>query len=224
MLRRPKLVLIDLDGTLVDSVMDIAVAVDKMMVDIGMPLRGEAKVRDWVGNGVERMVKRALTDSLHDEPDEALFAKAYPIFLDHYQAANGHHSQLFSGVEEGLALLKAEGYVLGCVTNKAESFTVPLLKAKGIYDYFGVVVSGDTLSVKKPDPAPLLHGAKELGVSPEESLMLGDSMHDVEAARRAGFQVICVSYGYNHGNDIREANPDAVIDSFVELKDLLPNN
>ncbi|MDH5544624.1 MAG: phosphoglycolate phosphatase [Gammaproteobacteria bacterium] len=222
MLNKPELILIDLDGTLVDSVLDIVVAVDKMMDELNMPQRGETKVRNWVGNGVERMVKRALTDSLDDEPEAALFDKAMPIFSRYYAEANGNFSQLFPGVSDGLAMLKDKGYKLGCVTNKAADFTIPLLKAKGIYDYFGVVVSGDTLAVKKPDPAPLLHAAKELGVNPARSTMLGDSMHDVEAARRAGFQVICVSYGYNHGHDIREANPDAVVDSFTELENLLP--
>jgi len=217
----PKLVLIDLDGTLVDSVPDLAFAADAMMRDLGQPEHGEDVVRNWVGNGVERLVKRALTCELHAEPDPELFEKAYPIYYEHYLASNGKYSRLYPGVEEGLAYLKKNNYFIGCVTNKAESFTLPLLEAKGILDNFGIVVSGDTLPQKKPDPAPLLHAAKHFNVSAEESLMLGDSQHDVKAARNAGFQVIAVSYGYNHGEDIRDANPDAVIDSFVELEKLL---
>ena len=217
----PKLVLIDLDGTLVDSVPDLAHAVDAMRRDIGMPEHGEDVVRHWVGNGVERLVKRALTGELDGEPDAALFDKAYPIFHKHYLESNGVYSRLFPGVAEGLKILSDKGYQLGCVTNKAEGFTLPLLEAKGILHYFGVVVSGDTLSVKKPAPEPLWHAAKHFGVEPEESLMLGDSMHDVQAARNANFQVIAVSYGYNHGVDIAEAKPDAIIDSFVELENLL---
>ncbi len=217
----PKLVLIDLDGTLVDSVPDLAFAADAMMHDLGLPQPGEEAVRNWVGNGVERLVKRVLTGELHAEPDSALFKKAYPIYFDYYLASNGKYSRLYPGVEQGLESLKKKKVFIGCVTNKAESFTLPLLKAKGIFDYFGIVVSGDTLPQKKPDPAPLLHAAEYFNVSSEESLMLGDSQHDINAARNANFQVIAVSYGYNHGEDIRDANPDAVIDSFIELEDLL---
>jgi phosphoglycolate phosphatase len=107
------------------------------------------------------------------------------------------------------------------VTNKAAQFTHPLLKELGIFDRFDIVISGDTLPKKKPDPLPLLHGAEHFGVKPENALRLGDSMSDVKAARAAGFQIICMSYGYNHGEDIRDYNPDAVIDTMAELKDLL---
>ncbi|MDX1335542.1 MAG: HAD-IA family hydrolase, partial [Gammaproteobacteria bacterium] len=125
------------------------------------------------------------------------------------------------GVAEGIAYLKQAGFRLGCVTNKAEQFTVPLLKDLGIYDNFEVVVSGDTLPKKKPDPMPLLHAAEVMGVKAEQSMMLGDSMSDVKAARAAGFQIVCMSYGYNHGIDIRNSDPDAVIDSMTELQGLL---
>jgi len=174
----PKLVLIDLDGTLVDSVPDLAHAVDAMRREIGMSEHGEEAVRHWVGNGVERLVKRALTADLDAEPDAELFKKAYPIFYKHYLESNGVYSRLFPGVKEGLSYLKDQGFSIGCVTNKAESFTLPLLEAKDILDYFGIVVSGDTLSVKKPAPEPLWHAAKHFAVTPEESLMLGDSMHN----------------------------------------------
>ena len=217
----PKLVLIDLDGTLVDSVPDLAHAVDEMRKELGLSEHGEAVVRNWVGNGVERLVKRALTGELNAEPDQELYERAYPVFYKHYLASNGVYSRLFPGVEEGLKFLQQRGYQIGCVTNKAESFTLPLLEAKGVRKYFGVVVSGDTLPVKKPAPEPLLHAAKHFNVEPQDSLMLGDSMHDVQAARSADFKVIAVSYGYNHGIDIAEAKPDAIIDSFVELKNLL---
>lgn len=217
----PKLVLIDLDGTLVDSVPDLAHAADVMMRELGLTVRGEDAVRNWVGNGVERLVKRTLTGELHAEPDEVLFEKGYPIFYDAYLTSNGKYSRLYPGVVEGLAWLKKNGYFIGCVTNKAESFTLPLLEAKGIQDYFGIVVSGDTLAKKKPDPAPLLHAAKYFDVTAEQSLMLGDSQHDVKAARNANFDVIAVTYGYNHGESIQGTNPDAVIDSFVELENLL---
>jgi len=215
------MVLIDVDGTLVDSVPDLAYCVDEMMTQLGMPAHGENKVREWVGNGVERLTRRALIGKLEGEPDEALFEKAYPIFLELYADNTCKRSCLYPGVAEGLAYLKQKGFKLGCVTNKAACFTEPLLQELGIYDDFAIVISGDTLAKKKPDPLPLLHGAEFFGVQPENALMLGDSVSDVKAARAAGFQIICMTYGYNHGVDIRESNPDAVIDSMAELPSLL---
>ena len=219
--RKPKMILIDVDGTLVDSVPDLAYCVDEMMKALGREPHGETKVRDWVGNGVERLTRRALIGQLDGEPSDEDFAKGYPIFLELYKDNTSKRSCLYPGVREGLDYMKSQGYLLGCVTNKDAQFTIPLLKGLGIYDEFGIVVSGDTLPVKKPDPQPLLHAAAHFGVGAEDSLMLGDSKSDVTAARNAGFQIVCMSYGYNHGEDIRNYNPDAVIDSMVELKALL---
>ena len=218
---RPQMVLIDLDGTLIDSVPDLAFCVDVLMAELGLPARGEAKVRQWVGNGIERLVKRALLDRLDGEPDQKLLDKALPIYLELYKENLSKRSRLYPGVEEGLQFLRDAGYKLGCITNKAAAFTEPLLKDLGIYDYFRLVVSGDTLPVKKPDPLPLLHAAQFFKVEPSRALMVGDSISDVKAARAAGFQVVCVSYGYNHGQDIRDAHPDAVIDSMAQLSGLL---
>jgi phosphoglycolate phosphatase len=192
-----------------------------MMKALGREPHGEAKVRDWVGNGVERLTRRALIGQLDGEPSDEDFAKGYPIFLDLYKDNTSKRSCLYPGVREGLDYMKSQGYLLGCVTNKDAQFTIPLLKGLGIYDEFGIVVSGDTLPVKKPDPQPLLHAAAHFGVGAEDSLMLGDSKSDVTAARNAGFRIVCMSYGYNHGEDIRNYNPDAVIDSMEELKTLL---
>jgi phosphoglycolate phosphatase len=217
----PAMILIDVDGTLVDSVPDLAYCVDAMMTQIGRPTHGEAKVRNWVGNGVERLVRRALSGSLDGEPPEADFAYAYPVFLDLYSRNTSLRSRLYPGVREGLDLLKSAGYSLGCVTNKAAQFTEPLLRDLGVRDDFAIVISGDTLPTKKPDPGPLLHAAGFFGVAPQSSLMVGDSVSDVRAARAAGFQIVCVSYGYNHGMNIRDAKPDAVIDSFTEILPLL---
>ena len=218
---RPRMVLIDVDGTLVDSVPDLAYCVDEMMARLGRPPHGEAAVRNWVGNGVERLVRRALIGALDGEPAESDYERAYPIFLDLYAENTSGRSMLYPGVREGLEYLRANGYPLGCVTNKAAQFTEPLLKDLGVYDAFGIVVSGDTLPKKKPDPLPLLYAAENFGVEPRESLMIGDSVSDVKAARAAGFHIICMSYGYNHGQDIRLAEPDAVIDSMAELSRLV---
>jgi len=218
---KPKMILIDVDGTLVDSVPDLTYCVDEMMRRMGRPAHGEDKVRDWVGNGVERLVRRALVGQLDGEPSDEDFARAYPLFLELYAENTSKRSCLYPGVREGLDYIKAQGYKLGCVTNKATQFTIPLLKELGVHDEFGVVVCGDTLPVRKPDPQPLLYAARHFGVSADDSLMLGDSKSDVAAARAAGFQIICMSYGYNHGEDIRNYAPDAVIDSMAELSSLL---
>lgn len=220
-LHKPQMILIDVDGTLVDSVPDLAFCVDEMMRQLGMPERGEARVREWVGNGVERLVRRALINQLDGEPDDELFHKAYPLYLELYSENTSKRSRLYPGVVEGLDYLESSGYKLGCVTNKAACFTEPLLQDLGVHDRFSIIISGDTLAKKKPDPEPLLHAARFFGVMPEHAMMIGDSVSDVKAARAAGFQIVCMSYGYNHGVDIREAHPDAVIDSMAELRSLL---
>jgi len=217
----PKLVLIDLDGTLIDSVPDLAYAVDTMMAILELPQRGEKRVRQWVGNGIERLVKRALIGELNGEPDQALYESALPLFKKAYMQCNGIHSQLYPHVREGLDWLKANHYTIACVTNKAEQFTLPLLKKLAIHDDFALIISGDSLPKKKPDPLPLLHAAKHFNILPQEALMIGDSMNDVQAARAANFHVICVPYGYNHGEDIHLAKPDAVIESFADLSQIL---
>ncbi|ROR29536.1 phosphoglycolate phosphatase [Inmirania thermothiophila] len=210
-------VLLDLDGTLVDSAPDLAAAVDEMLAALGRTPAGEAAVRRWIGNGAPRLVKRALTGEMEAEPDPALFERAYALFLDAYQRHLSEGTRLYPGVAQGLEGLAAMGLRLGCITNKPARFTEPLLARLGIRRYFGVVVSGDTLPRGKPDPAPLLHAAACLKIEPGRTLMVGDSVNDVQAARAAGMRVVCVPYGYNHGEDIAAAQPDAVIASLAEL-------
>lgn len=220
-IKKPAMVLIDVDGTLVDSVPDLAYCVDEMMKQLEMPVHGEEKVRNWVGNGVERLTRRALIGQLDGEPDDALFEKAYPIFLDLYDKNVCERSCLYDGVREALDFLKTQDVHIGCVTNKNAQFTLPILEKLGVKDDFEIIICGDTLDKKKPDPLPLLHAAEKMGVTAEQSLMLGDSMSDVKAARAAGFDIICMSYGYNHGEDIRDYNPDAVVDSMAEIKNII---
>jgi len=214
------MVLIDLDGTLVDSVPDLAWCIDETMKALDLPTCGEAKVRNWVGNGVPRLIERALVDELNSKPTDNLYQKAHPIFMAYYAENPSTLSQLYPDVKTGLDWLQSQNILLGCVTNKDARFTDPILQNLGIRDYFNIVISGDTLPVKKPDPAPLLHGAEFFGVPVEQSMMIGDSINDVKASRAAGFSIVCMSYGYNHGIDIRTAEPDAVIDSFAELAGL----
>jgi len=220
-MKKPKMILIDVDGTLVDSVPDLAYCVDAMMERLGRPPHGDAAVRNWVGNGVERLVRRALIGQLNGEPDEADYERALPIFLELYQENTSGRSFLYPGIREGLDYLQGAGYPLGCVTNKVAQFTEPLLRDLGVRDYFDIVVSGDTLPRKKPDPLPLLHAAEHFGVAPNDAWMVGDSVSDVKAARAAGFGIVCMSYGYNHGVDIHTAEPDAVFDSLIEIRGLL---
>lgn len=214
---KPGFVLFDLDGTLIDSVPDLAYCVDEMMKQLDMPVRGEDAVRDWVGNGVQRLTERALIGAVEGMPDQELMDKAYPIFLELYTHNNAVRSRVYDGVVEGIEWMLKQGYRIACVTNKAEAFTIPLLKDKGLYDYFEFIVSGDTCAEKKPHPMPLLYAAKLMGVEPENALMVGDSRSDVKAARAAGFHIFCMTYGYNHGEDIRDYNPDVILDSFAEF-------
>jgi len=220
-IQRPEMVLIDVDGTLVDSVPDLAFCIDEMLQQLDMPIRGEAAVRHWVGNGVERLVKRGLINALNGEPDEALYQKALPIFRELYAANTSVRSCLYDGVSDALTFLKSTGVKIGCVTNKASEFTLPILQDLGISDYFETILCGDMVERKKPDPLPLIMSAEKLGVAAQASMMLGDSMSDVKAARAAQFSIICMSYGYNHGEDIRDYNPDAVIDSMAEIQDII---
>lgn len=220
----PKLVLCDLDGTLVDSIPDLAYALDAMMAQLEMPLLGSERARDWVGNGVERLVKRALTGEMQAEPDADLFERALPLFYTAYQACSGQNSVLYPNVATTLQWFKDRGCKLGCVTNKSERFTTPLLEHLSIMHFFEVVVSGDTLAQKKPDPAQLIYAAQQVQVPLTQTIFIGDSTNDVQAARAAPCPVICVSYGYNHGKDIRDTEPNAVVDDFGDIAALFSNN
>jgi len=222
--RKPELILIDLDGTLVDTVPDLAKAADAMMVDLGLAPRGETAVRAWIGNGVPKLVKRALTNSLDGEPDPDLFARAEAVFLKHYAADVCTLSRPYSGVMEGLEWMAEAGYTVGCITNKPEQFTTPILDTLDMTRRFSVIVCGDTLPVKKPDPGQLFYAAEQLGMLPDHCLMVGDSQNDVQAARAAGFMVACVPYGYNHGEDIHLSRPDAVIETLLDVRGILPED
>ncbi len=217
----PRLVLLDLDGTLVDTVPDLATCVDAMLAELDRPPRGEAKVREWVGNGIERLVKRALTDSQDGEPDPCLFQRALPRFMALYARHASDRSRPYPGAEDLLAFFEARRIPRVCVTNKASRYTEALLSDLGWLSRFDLVLSGDSLARKKPDPLPLLHAGEHFGVAPDKSLMVGDSKNDVAAARAAGIPIVCVSYGYNHGEDIGAARPDVVIDSLDELPRLI---
>lgn len=222
MMQGIRALLFDLDGTLVDSVPDMADAIDRVLPRLGLPKAGEEQVQNWAGNGAAKLVERALKEQSGKEPASDECKSALALFLEEYRQRLFVRSQVYPGVREGLDRMRADGYRLGCVTNKPEFMAAGLLNEMGYGPaWFPVVVGGDTLTVKKPDPAPLHHAMQALGVSAEQTLMVGDSITDVRSARNAGIGVVCVPYGYNHGNDIREAEPDLVVESLLELHRLL---
>ena len=223
-MREIRLILIDLDGTLIDSVLDLAFSIDEMLRQLGQPPAGESRVRNWVGNGVQSLVCRALTGEMDGKPEKGLFDQAFPLFMSIYAENTARHSTLYPGVREGLSELKEAGYILGCITNKAGEFTDPLLKKMGLFNDFKIIISGDTLAEKKPHPLPLLHAAEQFNMTPEQGIMIGDSINDIKAARAAGFKAVAVTYGYNHGQDIRLSEPDITIDSLTELLPILKSH
>lgn len=218
MLAGIRAVLFDLDGTLVDSVPDIAVAVDRLLADLGRAPAGEARVRFWVGNGGRMLVRRALAGDVTGVPDDdPLLPRAMDIFFAHYNETNGAASRLYPGVAEALDAFAARGLPMATITNKPHRYIAPLYAQLGILHHFPVLVGGDTLAVKKPDPAPLLLACERLAIAPRDALMVGDSRNDIDAARAAGCPVVAVDYGYNYGRPIAEDRPDRVVSDLREL-------
>ena len=204
----------DLDGTLVDSVPDLAAAAHDMAVELGLPPRSEDEVRVFVGRGLANLVQRCLGERARDAD---LLACAIEVFKRCYQRRNGQHAAAYDGALTMLAALKAAGFRLGCVTNKPEAFTVPLLDMMKMSAFFDVVVSGDTLPQKKPDPAPLLHAARRLGVAPARMLHVGDSYNDIDCARAAGVPVFGVPWGYSEGRVLDAKDCDGLLSSLSDL-------
>lgn len=216
--RLPRLVMFDLDGTLLDSVPDLAAAVDSMLAQLGLPVAGIERVRDWVGNGARILVERALESQRQGMPVHGDNEAALALFMQAY--ADSHRfTQVYPGVRECLDWLTARDIPLAVVTNKPQRFVGPLLEEKGLAGYFRWVIGGDTLAQQKPDPAALLHVMRKAGVRAEDCLFVGDSRNDVLAARAAGVRCVAVSYGYNHGRPVAEEGPDLLLD---DLRHMLP--
>lgn len=213
-------IVIDLDGTLLDTAPELAESANRMLRDMGRPLVSQALLMSYIGNGIHWLVKRALTGDMHAEPDAALFAQALPIFEKHYTEL-ACNSKPFPKVTAGLDALKAAGYPLGCITNKVMRYTAPILEASNLAPYFDIVLAGDTLPEKKPHPLPLLHAAQFFGCAIAQLLLIGDSLSDMQAARAAGCPIICVPYGYNHGEPVATLNVDAVIPDLTGVLPLL---
>ncbi len=216
----PKAVFFDLDGTLIDSVPDISCAVDKMLLDLGFAEAGESKIRGWVGNGARVLVLRALAESLQireEDVEASQLDSAHKVFVKHYAEQSTKNSKVYKGVKTVLRQLQRHGVRMAVITNKPAQFTPGILTELGLSKYFEVTVSGDSLPLKKPDPAPLIHVLTAMNLPVEVCLMVGDSSSDITAANAAGMQSVCVTYGYNHGEDPRELPATAHIDQFLEL-------
>jgi phosphoglycolate phosphatase len=206
--------LVDLDGTLVDTIGDFEVALRRMLADLGLPPVDRAFIERTVGQGSEHLIRRTLAEA---GGASAAYEEAWRRYQAHYRAINGRHSDVYPGVEEGLGRLRAAGLELVCLTNKPAAFARELLVAKGLAGAFAHCFGGDSFARKKPDPMPLVEACKALGTSPARTLMVGDSRNDVLAARGAGCAVVLVSYGYNHGEPAESAGADRVIDRLDEL-------
>lgn len=211
----------DLDGTLVDTLPDLHESAVRMLRDLDMPLVDRETVKDYIGRGIDRLVKRLLTGEEDGEPAPTLFARAGAIFRDHYRQLLTRESVLFPHTEVTLRRMRAIGLKLACVTNKSDAFTRPILAALGVLDLFDAIIAGDTLARKKPDPLPLTHCAESFGTSNDRLLMVGDSQTDTLCARAAGCPVICVPFGYRSGMALHELDCDAIVQDVSELFELI---
>ena len=211
-------VLFDLDGTLVDSVPDLAAAVNEALGQFGRPILPEAEIRQYVGDGARLLLARALSRRADADAATPEVDRVWSAFMSSYEAHLCVHSRLYPGVAETLSHLHAAGAGMGVVTNKPARFIAPLLERLGIRDPFGALVGGDSLPQRKPDPAPVHEAMRRLGLQAGKgTYLVGDSINDVRAGRSAGCVVVGVSYGYNHGVDLRQAGAAAVIDRMSDL-------
>jgi phosphoglycolate phosphatase len=210
--------IVDLDGTMVDTLGDFDVALNDTLKDLGRPAVTRADIERMVGKGSAHLIRSALLHGgLGADAAAALQPEAWTRYQAHYLAGNGQHSAVYPGVREGLAALRARGLPLACLTNKPLGFARPLLLAKGLEGFFAHVFGGDSFARTKPDPLPLIKTCEALGTPPAQTLMVGDSQNDGIAARAAGCPVVLVTYGYNHGDPIAQAPHDRLIGSLAEL-------
>jgi phosphoglycolate phosphatase len=211
--------IVDLDGTLVDTLGDFEAALSRMLVELGLPAVSRDFIARTVGKGSEYLVARTLAES---GASADLQDRAFQRYQHHYGQVNGRHARVFPGVVEGLALLRDRARLpLACLTNKPTAHARALLAAKGLAPAFAHVFGGDAFERKKPDPLPVLRSCAALGHAPARTLVIGDSANDVAAARGAGCPVVLVSHGYNHGQPVAEAGADAVVDRLDEVAALL---
>ena len=214
-------VAIDLDGTMLDTVEDLAIAVNLTLSELDCRSLDLELIRTFVGKGLANLVERSLRAALGNEPKPEFLSRAMARYEANYDRVNGETTTVYPGVREGLDALSRTGFPLACITNKSSRFTGPLLERIGFARYFAVVLSGDSLPKKKPDPLPLRHAAERFRIEPGEMLMIGDSINDAQAARAAGCPIFCVTYGYNEGHDVRSLDVDAIVPSLVDAAALI---
>ncbi|MDO9598143.1 MAG: phosphoglycolate phosphatase [Azoarcus sp.] len=213
----PRAVLFDLDGTLLDTIGDLAAGANLMLTELGRPPRTLDEVHSFVGKGIPNLVRRCMTENT--QATEAEIEAAIGVFRRHYAEVNGQTTRIYPGVIDTLEAMRELGLQLAVVTNKAEAFTLPLLDRMGLAGYFGAVVSGDTLDVKKPDPMVLHLACTLLGVNATEALMIGDSENDARAARDAGMPVLLVTYGYSEGKPVDTIECDGLLSNALHALD-----
>ena len=220
-----QLLMFDFDGTLIDSVPDLADATNIMLSQLGMPTYPLQTIEKWVGNGARKLVERALSGSVEVDDNLVLadVEAAEQLFFEAYAAHDVSKTVAYPDVDSGLKQLKDAGFTLALVTNKPIRFVPHILAGMGWTSLFDMVLGGDSLPQKKPDAAPLLHVCATLNFLPSEALMIGDSINDILAGKNAGIETVGLSYGYNYGNDIRDSEPNQVFDSFAELLTWLLN-
>jgi len=217
-------VIIDLDGTMLDTVPDFHFAINRMRAEMDMAPVSQATIALMVGKGSENLIRSVLGLNLDPSGVEERFDEAMAAYQRHYLAINGNHSNLYPDVIAGLESMKAQGLRLACVTNKPISFAKPLLAQKGLSRYFEIVYGGDCLPRKKPDPFPLLQVCADFGLPPHQVVAIGDSSNDAEAARAAGCFVLTVPYGYNHGRSIHETDSDGIVITLLEAATLISSH
>jgi len=222
-LQDKNVLLFDLDGTLVDSVPDLALAVNQTLTELHLSPFSQEVIRGWVGNGAQTLIERALSGSsiIKDNLDTDAVNKALAIFLSHYQHCLCQESSLYADVKETLISLKTLGYQLAIITNKPAQFIEPIINGLGLNGLFELLIGGDSLAERKPHPLPILHACQQLAVSVEQCLMIGDSKNDILAAKAANMQSIGLTYGYNYGEDIAVYQPEWRLEKFSELLPLL---
>ncbi len=212
--------IVDLDGTMIDTLGDFTEALNRMLRDLALPAIGSDDIERMVGKGSEHLLRSVLQHVLGPAGAaraEPLYPAAWEGYQRHYLELNGQYASTYPGVEAGLRALRGAGLQLACLTNKPTAFAVPLLQAKGLDGLFGHVFGGDAFERKKPDPLPLLKTCEALGTTPARTLMIGDSSNDAQAARAAGCPVVLVTYGYNHGQPARSVDADGYVDVLTEL-------
>jgi phosphoglycolate phosphatase len=216
-----KAAIIDLDGTMLDTLPDFQVAINGMRAGFGLAPITQEQIGLMVGKGSEHLIRSVLSLDWDAAMIDARIGEAMDAYQRHYLSINGQHSSLFPDVIAGLDAMKAQGLRLACVTNKPISFTTPLLAQKGLDRFFEVVYGGDSLPRKKPDPLPLSTVCQDFGMAPSQVVAIGDSSNDAQAARAAGCPVLTVPYGYNHGEAIHEIDSDGIVSTLLDAANLI---